>query len=151
MFEAMRDADVMRYWSTAPHSRVEETSTFLAKMLVGYAVGSALDDYLVEHDGAVVGKAGFWRGSEIGFLFRASAQGRGLAREALNALISRGFGARGFSEIHAEVDPENARCLRLLTGLGFEVSRFVPHTLHIAGAWRDSLELSLAPRAWKSG
>lgn len=151
LFAAMRDPVVMRHWSSEPHRNVEQTAGFVEKMLQGYASGVGTDDYVVETGGEVVGKAGFWRGAELGFLFRRDVHGKGLAREALQALIARGFGFREFTEVHAEVDPDNARCLRLLTGLGFRIGRRVPRTVNLFGAWHDSFELSLLPGDWRQG
>ena len=148
LFEAMRDPRVMAYWSTAPHASPAETAAFVAKMCHGYADGTGRDDYAVDHDGVVIGKAGYWRASELGFLFAASAWGQGFAHEALHALLDHGFGARGFTEVHADVDPENLRCLRLLTRLGFRVMRRVPRTVCVGGVWHDSLDLTLTPE-WR--
>ena len=129
LFLAMSDPEVMRYWSTEPHASVEDTAAFVRRMMHGYADRSGVDDFVAERNGEVVGKAGYWRASELGFLFRRDQHRQGLALEALQALIAHGFGVRGFPELHAEADPENRRCLRLLTGLGFRVIRHVPRTL----------------------
>ncbi len=149
LFLAMSDPEVMRYWSTEPHPSVEDTASFVRRMMHGYVDGSGPDDFVVERDGVVVGKAGFWRASELGFLLRRDQHGQGIAREALQALVAHGFGPRAFTELHAEVDPENRRCLRLLTGLGFRVLRHVPRTLELRGEWRDSLELALGFTDWR--
>ena len=151
LFVAMRDPVVMRYWSTEPHVSVAQTTAFLEKMVRASAAGTAADDYIVEHAGEVIGKAGFWRGAELGFLFRRDMHGRGLAREAIQALLLRGFHERGWTEAHAEVDPDNVRCLRLLCGVGFRIGRRVPRTVNLFGVWHDTLELSLPREAWRPG
>ena len=56
---------------------------------------------------------------EIGIMLSPAAQGRGLATEALAAIIEDGFDNRGARRIFADVDVDNGPSLRLFERLGF--------------------------------
>ena len=59
-------------------------------------------DFIVLHDGVVIGKAGLWQGGELGMLFAKSTWGTGLAREAVDAVIAHAR-SRGLAAIMADV------------------------------------------------
>ena len=53
------DAQAMRYWSTPPHSSVDESARWLRSMVdLDPTVG---DDFIVTLEGAVIGKLGAWK------------------------------------------------------------------------------------------
>jgi RimJ/RimL family protein N-acetyltransferase len=143
MHAILRDPLAMRYWSTLPHSAIDETVAWIAKTIDAINAGEC-DDFFVERDGLLIGKAGLWNRNEIGFLFSPTVWGKGYAHEALQAVIDRAFGAGGYEEIRAEADPRNERCLRLLARLGFRETGRAERTYHIGGEWSDSVYLSLA-------
>ncbi|MFT5433809.1 MAG: ribosomal-protein-alanine N-acetyltransferase [Myxococcota bacterium] len=57
--------------------------------------------------------------AELGYLLVPSAQGAGLAREAVACALDYGFTTRGYRRIYADTDPENDRSIALLEALGF--------------------------------
>jgi RimJ/RimL family protein N-acetyltransferase len=141
MHAILSDPVAMRYWSTLPHRDLAESQAWVAAAISAIANGDC-DDFFVERNGALIGKAGLWNGDEIGFLFHPSVWGLGYAREALGAVIARAFqGDR--TQIRADVDPRNDRCLRLLTGLGFQETGRAERTFCIGGEWSDSVYLVL--------
>ncbi|WP_119302336.1 GNAT family N-acetyltransferase [Dongia deserti] len=142
MHAILRDPLAMRYWSTLPHTTTAETEAWVAKTIDGINAGEC-DDFFVEHEGLLIGKAGLWRHNEIGFLFSPAVWGKGFAREALQAVVDRAFHERGLEEIRAEADPRNERCLMLLARLGFRETGRAQRTWHIGGEWSDSVYLSL--------
>ena len=135
----LSDPLAMRYWSTLPHGDLEQTRAWLAKMIA--APPEVTDDYVVEHDGKVIGKAGCWRLPEIGFLFHPAYWGRGLAFEALDAIIERVFTRHPIPAIRADVDPRNAASLRLLGRLGFRETGRAARTWKIGDEWCNSIYL----------
>lgn len=136
------DPRVMRYWSTAPHRDIAQTGAWVAASLAAMADGNA-HDFGVIHEGRLIGRVAFWHGDETGFFFDPAWHGKGLAREALAALFDYGFGQLGFDQVRADVDPENAACLRLLGRLGFRRTGTAKNTLEIDGKWFDSVYLTL--------
>jgi len=142
MHAILRDPLAMRYWSTLPHTTLTESEAWVVKTIDAINAGTC-DDFFVEHDGLLIGKAGLWHGNEIGFLFSPAVWGKGYAREALNAVIERGFAVHGHSEIRAEADPRNERCLHLLNRLGFRETGRAEATILVGDEWCDSVYLSL--------
>lgn len=131
----------MRYWSSLPHATISETRTWVADMIAIPA--NEGEDFVIERDGQVIGKAGFYRFPEIGFILRPDHWGQGLAQEALTPLIERAFAVHGLARIEADVDPRNAGSLRLLERLGFVKSGFAERTWLIGDEWCDSVYLTL--------
>jgi RimJ/RimL family protein N-acetyltransferase len=137
----LSDARAMRYWSSLPFTDVEQSRAWLAGMIA--APPGEADDYVVERDGRVIGKAGCWRLPEIGYILHPDHWGRGLAREALSALIPALFARHAIDAITADVEPRNAASLRLLARLGFEETGRAARTYQVGDQWQDSVYLAL--------
>src|SRR5262245_65654484 len=90
MHAILRDPLAMRYWSTLPHATVAESEAWVAKTIDAINAGEC-DDFLVEHDGMVIGKAGLWNRNENGLLISHAVWGKGFTREALNAVTDHAF------------------------------------------------------------
>jgi ribosomal-protein-alanine N-acetyltransferase len=142
MHSILSDPLVMRYWSTLPHASLAESEAWIAGTIAAIEARRS-DDFLIERDGAVIGKAGLWNGNELGFLLARGAWGKGYAREAVAAVIGRGITVSGHDEIRAEADPRNEACLRLLQRLGFRETGRAERTWCIGGEWSDSIYLAL--------
>jgi RimJ/RimL family protein N-acetyltransferase len=139
----LSDPEVMRYWSSLPHTEMGETATWIAESIAAAARGNA-HDFAVLQDGRMIGRVAFWMGNEIGFLFHRDSWGQGIAREATTALLRHGFTALGFDCVRADVDPANARSLKLLERLGFRRTGFAERTFKIGETWVDSVFMELA-------
>ena len=133
----------MTYWSSLPHETLDQTRAWLTGMVEAAAAGPSLD-FIIEFDGRAIGKAGFWRLPEIGYILHPDLWGRGLAREALEAVIRVAFERGGVEAITADVDPRNAASLGLLERLGFVRTGFARNTWEIGGVLMDSVYLSLS-------
>ena len=136
-----RDPETMLYWSTLPHSSLAQTLEFMTRTINACDSGEA-DDFAVVFEGRVIGKAGVWQGDEIGYIIARSAWGKGLATEAVNAVIARAF-TQGRARLHADVDPRNARSIKLLKKLGFRETGMAKRTYQIGDVWTDSVYLEL--------
>ena len=141
MHEVLSDPRAMRYWSTPPHQNLDETRAWLDSMIADPP--GERDDFIVEHDGLAIGKAGCWRLPEIGFILHPDFWGRGLAREGLSAVVPRLFERFPIPAITADVDPPNLACLGLLKGLGFKETGRAARTWLIGETWCDSIYLAL--------
>jgi ribosomal-protein-alanine N-acetyltransferase len=142
MHAILSDPRAMRYWSTPPHTALAETQEWLDDMVD--APPEAADDYMVELDGRLVGKAGCWRVPEVGFIFHPDVWGQGIAQEALRAVLPLVFARFGMAALVADVDPRNADCLRLLGRLGFHETGRLANTWQVGGVSCDSVYLALA-------
>lgn len=135
----MSDPRVMRYWFRPEHETLEETRHWL-----GFLVEQSADsrDWLIEKDGAVIGKAGAWQLPEVGFLLHPDHWGQGLACEAMAAVIAALEAEFAGIVLTAEVDPRNAASLRLLDRLGFRETHRAERTLLWRDEWCDSVYLA---------
>lgn len=145
----LSDPRATLWWSTPPHETLEETRTWLDAMI---ANGPDHPDFVIELDGRVIGKAGFWRLPDVGYILNPDVWGQGLAAEAVGAAIDHVFRTREIETLTADVDPENAASIRLLERLGFVRTGFAERTWNVGGVWKDSLfyGLSRADRAAKA-
>ncbi len=135
------NSEATRYWSTPPHASVAQTREWLQSMID--APPDASDDYVVEYEGRVIGKAGCWRLPEIGFILHPDVWGRGLAREALEAVIPHLFSRFPIEAVTADVDPRNAASLGLLKSLGFVETGRGKGTWQVGDELCDSVYLAL--------
>ena len=143
----LSDARAMAYWSSPPHQELEQTRDWLASMIA--IQPSEGEDFIVEFDGRLIGKAGLWRFPEIGFIFHPDVWGRGFAREALALVLERAFDVHGLPKIDADVDPRNTASLKLLERLGFRETGRKERTWHVGGQWCDSVYLELSSNSWR--
>jgi RimJ/RimL family protein N-acetyltransferase len=141
MHAIFADAEAMRYWSRLPHTELAESEAWVERTIAAVAAGEA-DDFAVIHDGALVGRVGLWRSNEVGVIFAPSVWGKGIAREALAALIARAR-AKGTCTIMADIDPRNLRVARLLETLGFKKTGHAKSTYKLGEQWTDSDYLTL--------
>lgn len=143
-----REPRAMTYWSEPPHETIERTRVWLDEMIA--IPPDEGEDFVVELDGVAIGKAGLHRFPIIGFILAPDHWGRGLAAEALRAVLARAFEVHGLPAIDADVDPHNAACLRLLGRLGFvEIGRR-ERTWLVGDQWCDSVDLRLDAASWRT-
>lgn len=131
----------MRYWSRPAHTDLDQTRDFLDNMIA--APPDLSDDFVVEFQGRVIGKAGCWRLPEVGYILHPDHWGQGVATEALSAVIGHVFATRDAGAITADVDPRNAASLRLLAKLGFRETHRASRTWLVGDEWCDSVYLAL--------
>ena len=137
----LSDPRATRWWSTPPHETLEQTRVWLDGMIAG---GPDHPDFVVELDGCVIGKVGFYELPDVGYIVHPDVWGRGLAAEAVGAAIDHVFGTRDVSTLTADVDPENAASIRLLERLGFIRTGFAERTWRVGGVWKDSFYYALS-------
>lgn len=141
LFPIFADALAMKYWSTPPHASIDVTAAFVRATMEATASGQG-DDQVVVFEGRVIGKAGLWDNREVGFILAPELWGRGLAHEALEAVIARAR-SRGVTRIAADVDPRNGASIGLLTRLGFVRTGEAKATVKVGDEWADSLYFEL--------
>ncbi|MBB3871186.1 GNAT family N-acetyltransferase [Brevundimonas mediterranea] len=148
LHQVFSSPDAMRWWSTTPHETREQTVEWLESMIAADPENS--DDFVIQAQGRVIGKAGFWRLPEIGYILHPDYWGRGLATEALTAVIDHVIATRDTDGVTADVDPANVASIRLLGRLGFEQTGAASRTWQVGGVWMDSLYFGLDRDRWKS-
>ena len=141
MFEIMSNPVAMRYWSTLPHASRDVTKPWLAKMIARNEAGG--EDFLIEHDGQVIGDVGAGRLPDFGFMIHPDHWGCGFATEASSAFIAHAFTRTSATELLADVDPRNFASLNVLRKLGFVETGTAERTFLLGDEWCDSVYLAL--------
>jgi len=90
------------------------------------------------------------RQAEIGFTFARGQQGRGLAREAAEAVLDYAFGVLGLHRVAAVTDCENARSVALLERLGMRREGHFVENIWFKGAWGSEYLYAVLRREWPS-
>ncbi|MFN8194763.1 MAG: GNAT family protein [Nocardioidaceae bacterium] len=159
--------------STWRYRRLDEVSTWLSgtpSTYDGYAARFADHDRLtktlvVELDGTVVGdlyialEDGWAQAevahlavgvqAEIGWALDPAVQGRGLATEAVTALIRTAFTDLGLRRVYAQCFADNEASWRLMERVGMRrESHTLRESLHRSGAWRDGMAYALLADEW---
>lgn len=137
----------MAYWSSLPHGDLQATREWLSSMIA--IRPDEGEDFIIECDGQLLGKAGLYRFPEIGYILHPDHWGRGYAREALTFVIDRAFEVHGLEKIAADVDPRNEGSLKLLKRLHFRETHRAERTWQIGGEWCDSIYLALEAADWR--
>lgn len=84
----------------------------------------------------------------LGYSIDHSVEGRGLMREAVEAVIQFAFKQVNLLRIEACYMPNNTRSAKLLESLGFEVEGRLRKSLEVNGQWEDHLICSLLNPNW---
>lgn len=141
LHEIMSDPRAMRYWSTLPHADREVTAAWLAQEIQQLETDG--DDFVIVHQGRVIGKVGAWKLPEMGYILHPDFWGRGLAFEATSAYIAHAFASNLIDRLTADVDPRNEASLHLLGKLGFVETGRAENTFLIGDEWCHSIYLAL--------
>lgn len=144
----LSDPRATRYWSTPPHENIDVTRAWLASMIA--SPPGAGEDFIIEHHGRVIGKTGFHRFPDVGFILLPEVWGRGFAREALGAVLGRAFTVHRLPQVTADVDPRNDASLGLLESFGFRRTGYREKSWLIGEEWCDSVDLALTAEHWRA-
>jgi RimJ/RimL family protein N-acetyltransferase len=105
-------------------------------------------------DGAVIGDVSLtWlseehRQGEIGFVLHPDHQGKGLAREAAEAMLQLGFEVLGLHRVLGRLDARNDASAKLLERLGMRREAHIVENEFVKGEWTDELLYAVLAREW---
>lgn len=148
LHDAMRQPQVMRYWAHPEHETIDRTAEYIASMIELNAAGG--DDFVIERDNRVIGKAGMWRLPEVGFLLHPDHWRKGYGQEVMLAILEHLFTWHDTDHLVAEADPRNAASLGLLTRLGFRETHRAERTMQWRDEWCDSVYLRMNRADWQA-
>lgn len=80
---------------------------------------------------------GAMQGAYLGYWMDAGSLGRGLATEAIGAVLDFAFGPAELHRVQAAIMPRNGASLRVIDKLGFRREGYAERYLQIAGSWED--------------
>ena len=146
LFAVFSHPEAMKYWSTPPHASPEETAQMIAGSMA--ADPATHQEFVILLEGEVIGKAGLWQVPEIGYILHPDYWRKGIATEAIGAVLDHAFGTMGLDRVVADVDPDNTGSIRSLEKLGFRETGREEKTIEINGVWYDSIYFALTRADW---
>ena len=153
LFEIFSDGDVMRYWSRPPMTSRDQARALATEIQVHWLARTLFQWGIAERaGGALVGTCTLYRWdraharAEIGYALRKDRWGRGLASEAVAAVLDFAFGRMGLHRVGADTDPRNVASARLLERLGFKLEGLQRETYRHLDEWADSALWGLLAR-----
>lgn len=156
LFDVFSDAQVVRFWSGPAWTDLKQAEQMIDEALPGpdnngilrYAIALEETDQLI----GICNLRGFFgqnRRCELGYALGRAWWGRGLAGEALEALLGHAFGPLGLNRIEADIDPRNDASARLLERLGFRQEGYMPERWIVHGEKSDTVFYGLLKRYWE--
>jgi RimJ/RimL family protein N-acetyltransferase len=153
LFAVFGDPEVARYWSSPPVADLAAAGRLVDEIHALFAARTLFQWGVSWRDsGDLIGTCTLasldeaHRRAEVGFAFRRDTWGRGVGREALEVLIRFSFETLHLHRLEADVDPDNARALRLLERLGFRREGQLRERWQLPGGPRDGVMLGLLRR-----
>jgi ribosomal-protein-alanine N-acetyltransferase len=123
---------------------------YLARMRAEEDAGT-----MVEDAGPIVASVnlsnvvrGVFQACHLGYSVAAAHEGRGIAFEAVGAVVRFAFAELRLHRVMANYQPTNERSAKLLRRLGFTAEGYARDYLYINGAWRDHVLTSLSNPDW---
>lgn len=127
LFKIRSDDDVMRFMDTNKMKSIKDAEEFIITIINSYRKKCGITWAIVEkQSGSFIGYCGFWRifwddqCAEIGYALNPLFWNKGLMKDALTTVIKFGFGVFNFTKIFANLNPDNARSIKLLENVGFK-------------------------------
>jgi ribosomal-protein-alanine N-acetyltransferase len=150
LFDVFRDGETMRYWSSPPHSSPLATTEVIERARDAFVSGAGIEWAItLAGDDVAVGKIGHWRWqrahsrSEVGFILRRDLWRRGIATEALAAVVEWGFAALELHSMEAQLDIDNVGSQRTLERVGFRREGHLRQSYFDGREYRDTLVYGL--------
>lgn len=156
LFDVFGDPAVCQYWSRAALADLAAAAALQREIAHCFAERSLFQWGIAERaTDAVVGTCTLaslsaeHRRAEVGFALARAAWGRGYLAEALPALLAFAFGTLALHRVEADVDPRNARSIRVLERAWFRREGLLRERYHLAGEAQDALMYGLLRREWE--
>jgi RimJ/RimL family protein N-acetyltransferase len=159
LYAYQRLPEVHRYLYTEPRTRGEVEAIVAERagsaVLTEASQGITLVAELAR-TGELVGDCVlFWRSKEheqgeVGYVFNPAYQGRGLATEAVGALLRLGFECLGLHRIAGHLDARNTASARVLERAGLRREAHLVENEFVKGEWTDELIYGILRREWEA-
>lgn len=148
LFTAMSDPELMRYWSRAPFTDMDDFRHYLFDREWGGRTWVAVSPGGSEPLCRVVASAKGKEVTEIGYIIVPGNERQGVARECVSALITQLFREEGVHRIFADVDPRNTASNRMLQSLGFTREAHMRDAMKTHIGWCDTFLWGLLHDEW---
>jgi RimJ/RimL family protein N-acetyltransferase len=156
LFSVFSDPEVMRYWSSAAWTSMEQAGQYIASADEGLASGDNLRLGIeVAATGQLIGQIVLYafnqqnRRCEVGYALGRAHWGHGYLGEALPAMLEHGFAALELNRVEADIDPRNAASAKVLERLGFRLEGQMRERWIVADEICDTAFYGLLRRDWE--
>jgi len=146
---------VMRYWSSAPWSNLEQARELIASDRRKLPLGLHLRlGIILPEANRLIGTCSLFnlsrqnRRAEIGYALTPSVWGRGYMQEALTTLLSYAFDNLDLNRLEADIDPRNLASEKSLLRLGFLKEGLLRERWIVSGEVSDSSLFGLLRQDW---
>jgi len=152
LFALYSDPQVMRYWSAAPFTHLQQAQDKFEFQDRGVRTGEFAQWAIVRADDALIGTCSLFelsmadRRASFGYALASAYWGNGYALEATRLVVEHAFGVMALRRLEADVDPRNLASLRLLDRLGFAREGLLRERWQVDGGTQDSLICGLLER-----
>lgn len=157
LFAIFGDEETMRYWSTPKVADVGEVAAIVERIRGSFVARDAFQWGFAERESdRILGTTTLhrinWthRRAELGYALNRAHWGRGLASEAVSAVVTFAFERLGLHRLEADTDPRNAASIRVLERLGFVRDGLLKERYHVGGEVQDALLLGLLAPDWRA-
>ncbi len=150
IFFLRADEQVMQYIDRPRAAMIEDANRFIE--MVNDATFNNTDvtwGICTKNDNRVIGYLGFWRikpdhhRAEIGYALHPDWHRKGVASEAVKAVLDYGFTVMNLHSVEACVNPANNASIRLLERHGFVREAYFKEDYYYNGRFLDSAIYSL--------
>lgn len=153
LFDIFSDAEVVEYWSSPAMRDLKDAEALIAEIHT-LAAQKTLFQWGIICDEKLIGTATLSsldfsnKRAQIGYALRRDCWGRGYAKEAVTILVNHAFDDLDLYRIEADIDPRNARSIRMLQKLGFSWEGFLPERYRVGGGVQDTVLYGLLRSTW---
>jgi len=152
------DQKVMRYMDTAMPSDINDIKSKFCEMDRDFESQKGFNWIIIDKTNpkVVIGFCSIWKidhknhRGEIGYTLESGHWGCGYAEEAVSAVLDFGFTSLGLHSVCANVNPDNARSIRLLQKLTFNLEATFREDYYFNGRFLDSHIYAILDRDWKT-
>jgi ribosomal-protein-alanine N-acetyltransferase len=143
MHQCFASPEAMRFWNQLVHTKRIETERVVRRLMDCtpsyyrfWAVADARTDRCLGmvnyHDGHIRNKR-----VAIGYIVDPAHHGKGIATEAVSAMLDFCFGELGLHRVQALIHPDNTASRKLVEKLGFRCEGLLRENLRVGDSWRD--------------
>ena len=144
MYAYARRADVTEYLTWTPHPDRRYTTDYLQYLATRYRVGDFYDwGVTLRSNGRMIGTCGFTsfdfahNSAQVGYVLNPDYWGKGIAPEALHAVMCFGFHELNLHRIEAHYIIGNDRSRRVMEKVGMSYEGTRREAMQIKGLYRD--------------
>ena len=145
LFAQRTNDEVWKYIDKPKTQNLEEAMELIKKILAAYENNEGIAWVMeLKESEKNIGNISFWRiekenhRAEIGYLLLPEYWGKGIVKEAIDAVVEYGFREIKIHSIEANVNPNNKASLKLLEKAGFTQEGYFKENYFYNGKFYDS-------------